>query len=57
MLLVNGADGKKLDPIAKGSQHEKDPTWSADGSAVAFTSDGQVFLKNLAKQGRQRRSR
>jgi beta-lactam-binding protein with PASTA domain len=49
VLLVNGSDGAKLDPIAKGSQDEHDPTWSADGSAVAYTSDGQVFLANREK--------
>jgi beta-lactam-binding protein with PASTA domain len=49
VLLVNGSDGSKLDPIAKGTQDEHDPTWSADGSAVAFTSDGQVFLADRTK--------
>ena len=49
VLRVNGSDGSKLDPIAKGSQDEHDPAWSADGSAVAYTSEGQVFLANLSK--------
>ena len=30
-------------------QDEHDPAWSADGSAVAYTSEGQVFLANLSK--------
>ena len=37
VLLVNGSDGATLDPIAKGSQDEHDPAWSADGSAIAYT--------------------
>jgi dipeptidyl aminopeptidase/acylaminoacyl peptidase len=49
VLLVNGSDGSKLDPIAKGPEEEEDPAWNADASAVAFTSDGQVFLDDLTK--------
>ncbi|MET0768367.1 MAG: PASTA domain-containing protein, partial [Solirubrobacteraceae bacterium] len=50
VLLVNGVDGKKLDPIAKGTQDEGDPAWSFDASRVAFTSDGQVFLRDVTKK-------
>jgi beta-lactam-binding protein with PASTA domain len=49
ILLINAADGTKLDPIADGSQIEDDPTWSWDGSRVAFTSANQVFVKNVKK--------
>jgi len=49
VLLIDGATGKKLPPIAQGNQQEKDPTWTFAGDRVAFQSDGQVFLMNPAK--------
>src|SRR5215218_6499753 len=47
--LVNGANGKKLDPIAKSPALEKDPTYSPDAANVAYISSGLIFLKNLEK--------
>jgi beta-lactam-binding protein with PASTA domain len=47
--LVNSANGKKLDPIAKGPGREKDPTYNADGSRVAYISAGRLFLKDMEK--------
>ena len=50
VLLVNGANGKKLAAIADApGLDEKDPTWQFDGSHVAFTGDGRVFLKDMTK--------
>jgi hypothetical protein len=50
VLLVNGANGKKLPPVAKGPNLEKDPTFSADGTHVAFVGGRRIYLANLAKQ-------
>jgi|GEM_PF-1991970 len=50
ILLVNGASGKKLDPVAKSPQTESDPTWSADTTHVAYISEGRVYLKDLTKK-------
>jgi len=47
--LVNGANGKPLPAVAKGSQEETDPTFSADGEKIAFLSNRRLFLKDLAK--------
>jgi Tol biopolymer transport system component len=50
ILRVNGATGAKEDPVADTDAVEKDPTWSADGTHVAYTADGQLMLKNVVKQ-------
>ena len=47
--LVDGAKGKKLDPIAKSPAREKDPTFSPDATRVAYIAGGRVMLKDLAK--------
>ncbi|MEA2312006.1 MAG: hypothetical protein QOE28_1974 [Solirubrobacteraceae bacterium] len=47
--LVNGANGKPLPAIAKSPSIEKDPTFSADGTRVAYVGGGRVFLKDLTK--------
>jgi len=47
--LVNGANGKPFDPIAKSPLVEKDPTWQFDGSHVAYVGNGHVFLKDMTK--------
>jgi beta-lactam-binding protein with PASTA domain len=50
ILRVNGANGTKFDPVAASPQSEADPTWSADGTHVAYTADKRVFLKDLTKK-------
>jgi hypothetical protein len=49
VLLIGGAKGRKLGSIAKGPAAERDPTWSFDGSELAYQADGQIFLKNMLK--------
>jgi beta-lactam-binding protein with PASTA domain len=47
--LVNGANGKKLDPIAKSPAVEKDPTYSPDATRVAYVGGDRVMLKDMEK--------
>ena len=49
ILLVNGANGKRLPAVAKGPQEETDPSFSFDGSRIAYVSGRRVFIKDLAK--------
>jgi PASTA domain-containing protein len=50
VLLANGATGKPLDPVAKGPNLEKDPTFSFDGTRVAYVGGRRIFVANLAKK-------
>jgi beta-lactam-binding protein with PASTA domain len=47
--LVGGATGKLLTPVAKSSIEEKDPTWSADGTQVAYSAAGRIMLADVTK--------
>ena len=47
--LVNGATGKRLDPIANSPARERDPTFSFDGTRAAYIASGRVMLKDLTK--------
>ena len=49
VLLANGANGKKLPAVAKGPQTDTDPTFSADGTKIAFLSNRRVLLRDLTK--------
>jgi beta-lactam-binding protein with PASTA domain len=49
VLLANGANGKRLPAVAKGPQEETDPTFSFDGTKIAYVGDRNVFLADQAK--------
>ena len=46
---LSAAATQDATPAPSGEKGEHDPTWSADGSAIAYTSDDQVFLRDLTK--------
>src|SRR4051812_36856123 len=50
ILRVDGRNGKKFDPVAASPSDEEQPTWSADGTRVAYTADGKIFLKDITKK-------
>ena len=49
ILLANGANGKRLPAVAKGSTKDIDPTFSADGSLIAYSGSGRVFISDQTK--------
>jgi beta-lactam-binding protein with PASTA domain len=53
ILLASGADGKRITPaIAKSAAVEKDPSWSADGTRVVYTSGQQLVSANMIERKR-----
>ncbi len=50
ILLANGANGKRFPAVAKGPTKDTDPTFSADGTQIAYVANRQVFLKDLTKK-------
>ena len=55
--LVNGATGKQLDPIAKSPAREKDPTFSPDGTRVAYMAERPGDAQGHGRSRTRRRSR
>jgi beta-lactam-binding protein with PASTA domain len=49
ILLANGANGKRLPAVAKGPTEDIDPTFSFDGSQIAYSGDRRVFLSDRSK--------
>jgi beta-lactam-binding protein with PASTA domain len=49
ILLANGANGKRFPAVAKGPTVDTDPTFSADGTMIAYISNRRAFLWNSAK--------
>src|SRR5215217_4496058 len=50
ILLANGANGKRFPAVAKGPTQDTVPTFSADGTKIAYVANRQVFLKDLTKK-------
>jgi beta-lactam-binding protein with PASTA domain len=49
VLRIDGATGKRLGRIARTEAAEKDPSWSADGTAVAYEQGGRIMLATLGE--------
>ena len=49
ILLANGANGKRLPSVAKSPLEETDPSYSFDGSRIAYSAGRRVFIKDLTK--------
>ena len=49
ILLANGANGKRLPAVAKGPTLDTDPTFSADGTKIAYVGNRRVFVRDMSK--------
>lgn len=45
-VYVMNADGTGTRQLTSGKQNDSHPTWSADGSRIAFERDGDIFVMN-----------
>ena len=46
-------DGQKMTPLTRGGERDDNPTWSLDGTRIAYNSDGNIWI--MRSDGTQRR--
>ena len=54
ILLANGANGKRFPAVAKGPTQDTDPTFSADGTQIAYVANRQRLPQGPVEEGRHR---
>ena len=54
ILLANGANGKRFPAVAKGPTKDTDPTFSADGTQIAYVANRQRLPQGPVEEGRHR---
>ena len=54
ILLANGANGKRFPAVAKGPTEDTDPTFSADGTKIAYVANRQRLPQGPLEEGLHR---